>query len=97
MIEALSLIPLSIWDPFISIGSAIMSPLYWVVSGILVLFHTVWSPVFGPDSGWTWALSIISLTVVIRSCSRRTERSDSPLVMSSSTGSPSRMNASAVS
>ena len=34
------LISLSIWDPFISIGSTIMQPLYWVVSGILVLFHS---------------------------------------------------------
>jgi len=57
---------LSIWDPFISIGSTILQPLYWVVSGILVLFHSVWSPVFGPSNGWTWALSIVSLTVVIR-------------------------------
>jgi YidC/Oxa1 family membrane protein insertase len=57
---------MSIWDPFVSIGSTIMQPLYWVVSGILVLFHSVWSPVFGTDSGWTWALSIVSLTVVIR-------------------------------
>ena len=57
---------LSIWDPFISIGSTILQPLYWVVSGILVLFHSVWSPVFGASNGWTWALSIVSLTVVIR-------------------------------
>ena len=57
---------LSIWDPFVSIGSTIMQPLYWVVSGILVLFHSVWSPLFGTDNGWTWALSIVSLTVVIR-------------------------------
>ena len=57
---------MSIWDPFVSIGSTIMQPLYWVVSGILVLFHSVWSPVFGKDSGWTWALTIVSLTVVIR-------------------------------
>ncbi len=57
---------LSIWDPFVSIGSTIMQPLYWVVSGILVLFHTVWSPLFGTSNGWTWALSIVSLTVVIR-------------------------------
>ena len=35
--ELLTLIPLSIWDPFIAFGSAIMQPLYWVVSGILVL------------------------------------------------------------
>ena len=57
---------MSIWDPFISIGSTIMQPLYWVVSGILVLFHAVWSPLFGADNGWTWALSIVSLTIVIR-------------------------------
>jgi YidC/Oxa1 family membrane protein insertase len=57
---------LSIWDPLVSIGSTIMQPLYWVVSGLLVLFHAVWSPVFGASNGWTWALSIVSLTVVIR-------------------------------
>jgi YidC/Oxa1 family membrane protein insertase len=60
------LVPLSIWDPFIAVGSAIMRPLYWVVSGLLVLFHSLWSPLLGADSGWTWALSIVSLTVVIR-------------------------------
>ena len=60
------LVPMAIWDPFIALGSAIMQPLYWVVSGILVLFHTLWTPLFGADSGWTWALSIVSLTVVIR-------------------------------
>ncbi len=62
----LLLIPMAIWDPFVSIGSAIMQPLYWVVSGILVLAHALWSPVFGERSGWTWALSIVSLTVLIR-------------------------------
>jgi YidC/Oxa1 family membrane protein insertase len=60
------LVPMGFWDPLISIGSAIMQPLYWVVSGILVLFHSLWAPVFGTDSGWTWALSIVSLTIVIR-------------------------------
>ena len=43
----LMLIPMAIWDPFIAVGSTIMQPLYWVVSGILVLCHTMWSPVFG--------------------------------------------------
>ena len=62
----LLLLPMSIWDPFIAIGSAIMQPLYWVVSGILVLAHSLFSPVFGADSGWTWAFSIMFLTVVIR-------------------------------
>ena len=68
MIELLLplMLPLSIWDPFIAVGSAIMTPLYWVVSGILVLFHSLWAPLLGSDSGWTWALSIVSLTIVIR-------------------------------
>jgi YidC/Oxa1 family membrane protein insertase len=62
----LLMLPLGIWDPFIAVGSAIMRPLYWVVSGILVLFHSLWAPLLGDDSGWTWALSIVSLTIVIR-------------------------------
>jgi YidC/Oxa1 family membrane protein insertase len=62
----MTLVPMGIWDPFIAVGSAIMTPLYWVVSGILVLFHGLWSPLLGPDSGWTWTLSIVSLTVLIR-------------------------------
>jgi len=62
----LLLIPMSIWDPFIAVGSAIMQPLYWVVSGILVLAYHIFAPVFGADSGWTWVLSIMFLTVVIR-------------------------------
>ena len=68
MIQALipMLVPMSIWDPFIAIGSAIMQPLYWVVSGLMVLFHKLWSPLLGADSGWTWTLTIVSLTVVIR-------------------------------
>ena len=62
----LLLIPMSIWDPFIAVGSAIMQPLYWVVSGILVLAHSLFSPLLGADNGWTWAFSIMFLTVVIR-------------------------------
>ena len=54
------------YDPFVQIGSAIMQPLYWAVSGILVLFHSLLAPLLGPDSGWTWALSMVGLTVVIR-------------------------------
>ena len=60
---SLLLTSLSIWDPFVSIGSTILQPLYWVVSGILVLFHSLFSPLLGPDSGWNWALSIVMLTV----------------------------------
>ena len=57
------LVPLSIWDPFIAVGSAIMRPLYWVVSGLLVLFHTLWTPVFGADSGWSSCQLIVSQSV----------------------------------
>ena len=62
----LLLVSMSIWDPFVKFGSTIMQPLYWVVSGILVLFHSLWSPLLGADNGWTWVLSIASLTIVIR-------------------------------
>ena len=31
------LIPMGFWDPIVKFGSTIMQPLYWVVSGILVL------------------------------------------------------------
>jgi YidC/Oxa1 family membrane protein insertase len=60
------LVPMGLWDGIKAVGSAIMQPLYWVVSGILVFFHYAFSPLLGPDSGWTWALSIVMLTVVIR-------------------------------
>ncbi len=48
------------------IGSFIMTPLYYAVSAVLVGWHELWSSVFGPESGASWALSIIGLTVVIR-------------------------------
>ena len=60
------LIPMAFWDPIFAFFGAIMQPLYWVVSGLLVLFHALWAPLFGTDNGWTWTLSIMSLTVVIR-------------------------------
>ena len=60
------LVPMGLWDSIVGIGSAIMQPLYWAVSGLLVVFHSLWAPLLGADSGWTWALSIISLTVVVR-------------------------------
>jgi len=53
-------------DFFISIGSFIMAPLYWVTSVILVGFHNLFSTFLDPASGASWALSIIGLTLVIR-------------------------------
>lgn len=57
------LIPLNGFTDFLN---AIMTPLYAAVSAILVGAHTLWSPLLGSDNGWTWVLSIVSLTVVIR-------------------------------
>jgi YidC/Oxa1 family membrane protein insertase len=48
------------------IGSFIMTPLYYLISVVLVGFHNVFGAVFGESSGASWALSIIGLTVVIR-------------------------------
>jgi YidC/Oxa1 family membrane protein insertase len=48
------------------LGSAILSPLYWVTSLILSGFHTVFGALLGPGNGWAWVLSIIGLTLVIR-------------------------------
>ncbi|MDO5533556.1 MAG: membrane protein insertase YidC [Propionibacteriaceae bacterium] len=43
-----------------------MQPIYWVMSGILVGAHQLWSFILDPNSGWTWVLAIVSLTVVVR-------------------------------
>ncbi len=44
----------------------ILNPLYDAVSGVMVLFHNLFSPIFGDDSGVTWSLSIMGLVVLIR-------------------------------
>ncbi|CUR55062.1 Preprotein translocase subunit YidC [metagenome] len=48
------------------IGGAIMAPLYYVTSAVLVGWHWVWSLIFPAESGAAWALSIVGLTLVIR-------------------------------
>jgi YidC/Oxa1 family membrane protein insertase len=49
-----------------AIGDAIMWPLYWAVSAVLVGFHYVFSLFGFLSSGVVWTLSIIGLTVVVR-------------------------------
>lgn len=46
--------------------NSILSPLYWIVSWIIVRFHDLYSLVFDGDSGWAWGLSIVSLVIVVR-------------------------------
>jgi YidC/Oxa1 family membrane protein insertase len=49
------------------IGGAIMTPLYYAVSGILLVWHRLFEAIgLSGESGWTWVLSIIGLTVTIR-------------------------------
>src|SRR5690348_57266 len=43
-----------------------MTPLYYLVSAVLVAFHSVFAGIFGTDSAVTWTLSIFGLTIVIR-------------------------------
>lgn len=62
----LLVLPLNLWDDFMGMLGAMMTPLYWAVSGILVGFHSLLSTFMNPDWGGTWALSIVLLTVVIR-------------------------------
>ena len=57
---------LNIWQEIGKVFGAIMQPLYWAVSGILMVAHSLFAPLLGPDSGVTWTLSIVTLTVIIR-------------------------------
>jgi YidC/Oxa1 family membrane protein insertase len=45
---------------------SILDPLYRAVSAVIVAIHAVLTPVFGADSGVTWALSIVLLTIAMR-------------------------------
>ena len=52
---------------FSAIGSFIMTPLYYVISAILIGFHKAFTAIgLSPEGGTAWALSIVGLTVVIR-------------------------------
>jgi len=48
--------------------NTLLTPLYYAVSAILLGWHWLFSHLFGPDSGATWALSIVGLVLVIRTC-----------------------------
>ena len=45
---------------------AILNPLYNLVSGVIIFFHKLLTPIFGADSGVTWSLSIVGLVILIR-------------------------------
>ncbi|QIK73868.1 membrane protein insertase YidC [Propioniciclava coleopterorum] len=56
----------TVFDGILGFLDTIMQPIYAAMSGILVGFHWLYSHILHPDSGWTWALSIVSLTIVVR-------------------------------
>ncbi|WP_328495258.1 membrane protein insertase YidC [Streptomyces sp. NBC_00414] len=51
-------------DTIAGIFSFITTPVSWVI----VQFHSVYGAIFGPDTGWAWGLSIVSLVILIRIC-----------------------------
>ncbi|WP_418958053.1 membrane protein insertase YidC [Streptomyces tritici] len=51
-------------DTIASLFAFITTPVSWVI----VQFHKVYGAIFGPDTGWAWGLSIVSLVVLIRIC-----------------------------
>ena len=57
---------LALWDGIVDVFNAIMTPLYWAVSALLVGWHWLLGQVLDPNGGWAWALSIAGLTIVIR-------------------------------
>ncbi|MFF4758820.1 membrane protein insertase YidC [Streptomyces sp. NPDC001292] len=48
--------------------ASLFSFITWPVSWVIVQFHTVYGALFGPDTGWAWGLSIVSLVILIRIC-----------------------------
>ncbi|MER7680192.1 MULTISPECIES: membrane protein insertase YidC [unclassified Streptomyces] len=51
-------------DTIAGFFSFITTPVSWVI----VQFHAVYGKIFGPDTGWAWGLSIVSLVILIRIC-----------------------------
>ncbi|MCD9154403.1 membrane protein insertase YidC [Aeromicrobium duanguangcaii] len=50
-----------------SIGGAIMTPLYYFTSGIVLAWHWLFEQIgLDPNAGWSWALAIVGLTLTIR-------------------------------
>ncbi|MDR1834054.1 MAG: membrane protein insertase YidC [Propionibacteriaceae bacterium] len=67
MLNAVPLIvPMGMWEDLLGFLNNCMTPLYWLISGALVLFHSFFSLFIDPNSGWSWALSIIVLTMLVR-------------------------------
>jgi YidC/Oxa1 family membrane protein insertase len=45
---------------------SLLNPFYEAVAWLIVHIHSVLSPVLGKNNGWSWALSIVLLTIAMR-------------------------------
>jgi YidC/Oxa1 family membrane protein insertase len=54
-------------DPMNAMIDSVLAPLEWVVAWLMVGFHTIFTAIgLPPEAGFTWALSIVGLVIVIR-------------------------------
>ncbi|MDR1431262.1 MAG: membrane protein insertase YidC [Propionibacteriaceae bacterium] len=60
------LLPLDFFGDIGNFFTTIIQPIYWAMSWILATIHNFLGLFLNPNSGWTWALSIILLTMVVR-------------------------------
>jgi YidC/Oxa1 family membrane protein insertase len=44
----------------------IATPIYYAISGVLLVWHKIFGAVLGDGNGWSWVLAIIGLTITIR-------------------------------
>jgi YidC/Oxa1 family membrane protein insertase len=48
------------------LASGIMTPLYYGITALLLAGHWAFALILPADSGWTWVLAIVGLTVAVR-------------------------------
>jgi YidC/Oxa1 family membrane protein insertase len=60
------MVPLTLWAGIGDFFSAIMEPLRTGISFVIGYAYRFWSLIIGPDSGVTWTLAIVSLTILVR-------------------------------
>lgn len=44
----------------------IATPIYYAISGILLIWHKIFTLILSPTNGWSWVLAIVGLTITIR-------------------------------
>lgn len=64
-------VTLSTWDSIMAGIRADAAAVLGQSPGLIVFFHWLFTPLLGADSGWTWTLSIVMLTVTIRTIAVR--------------------------